>query len=53
LFIYDGYIGSFISLCLYMFMYMYMYIYYTPNWFISSIIFLSTLVSPFWWFQRV
>jgi hypothetical protein len=28
------------------------YMYYNPNWFISSIFLLSTLVSFLWWFQQ-
>jgi hypothetical protein len=28
------------------------YIYYNPNWFISTIFLLSTLVPFLWWFQQ-
>jgi hypothetical protein len=44
IFVYDGCIGSFIVT--------FPYIYYTPNWFLPSIILLSTLVPFLWRFQQ-
>jgi hypothetical protein len=56
LFIYNGYTGSFIVLfsCIYIYMKkIWKNIYYAPNWFITSIFLLSTLVPFLWWFQQV
>jgi hypothetical protein len=44
---------TFPYMCVCIYIYVYECMYYKPDWFISSIFLLSTLVHLLWWFQWV